>query len=106
MECKKNRNSRNPFINQVNSDASAKTTTDGGGIGRNPFINQVNSDGNIYVAYNPDWKNSRNPFINQVNSDSDGTQKTYGFFFWASQSLHKSGQFGHWQKTLLLHLQR
>ena len=59
---------------------------------RNPFINQVNSDIALCCEYT-EYADGRNPFINQVNSDNfvtlteeDGDEP--------SQSLHKSGQFG------------
>ena len=65
------------------------------GSSRNPFVNQVNSDGILLVSIKRKDLRSRNPFVNQVNSD-----KNKGFtlieimiVIW-SQSLRKSGQFG------------
>ena len=36
--------SRNPFVNQVNSDIKCNTLKETLEHGRNPFVNQVNSD--------------------------------------------------------------
>ena len=62
--------------------------------GRNPFINQVNSDIiNQQLYHLTIHLARRNPFINQVNSD-EVANKIDKKKLKASQSLHKSGQFG------------
>ena len=83
---------RNPFINQVNSDINILGKNGENIASRNPFINQVNSDTLTAATQWQRTSKSRNPFINQVNSD----RKTLTDFrlLAASQSLHKSGQFG------------
>ena len=62
--------SRNPFVNQVNSDIKCNTLKETLEHGRNPFVNQVNSDSAITFYELSAACRRRNPFVNQVNSDT------------------------------------
>ena len=108
--------SRNPFVNQVNSDThnpmdddiilcGSQSLRKSGQFGqiintttikitelrRNPFVNQVNSDYK-YLVINIRNAKGRNPFVNQVNSDKRFADRLETSS--VSQSLRKSGQFG------------
>ena len=62
--------------------------------GRNPFVNQVNSDV-MAISKVILGRVCRNPFVNQVNSDAGNACSICGVTLTMSQSLRKSGQFGH-----------